>query len=115
MRTLGPREMPPQGPAIHRAALTLPPIYPENAHNSYLFLFFLEQKKLHCKPDLNIYMHTMHLVVFNQSGSVTITINAPSIMKVREVIFFMRAKHIIGKFLRIFHGDLDFFDLHEKK
>ena len=35
-----------------------------------------------------------------------ITINAPAIMKVWEVIFFMRAKHFIT-----LNGDRDFYDL----
>ena len=41
-----------------------------------------------CARDLTEY--------FILSETNSITINAPAIMKVREVIFFMRAKHFIG-------------------
>ena len=35
-------------------------------------------------------------------------------MKVREVIFFYAGKTLYQPFQGIFHGDLDFFDLHKK-
>ena len=40
-----------------------------------------------------------------------ITINAPAIMKVQEVIFFYEGKTLYWVVRGVFHGDQDFFDL----
>ena len=50
----------------------------------------------------------------NKTLQTILTINAPAIMKEREVIFFYAGKILYWVVLGVFHRDLDFFYLHEK-
>jgi hypothetical protein len=54
----------------------------------------------------------MELVIWKISttrpASLVLTINVPLILKVRDIIFFSRAKHIMGHFAGFFQGDETF-------